>query len=131
MDYLVNLSVLSHVALTKSNNFTGILFKVTCRISAINKKQTFTENWHGQDVTSVTVMDNFLAGRFRDPLNSPGISTQLSQYIQGFTLRKLLHSWSIYYWGKWGSRFQNYRKYSSYYQTEGKSIVVTNVLVTL
>lgn len=43
----VNLSVLSHVALTKSHNFTGILFKVTCRISAINKKQTFTENGHG------------------------------------------------------------------------------------
>jgi len=86
MDYLVNLSVLSHVALTKSHNFTGVLFK------AINNKQTFAENQHGYDVTSVTVMDNFLAGRFRDPLNSPGISTQLSQFIQCFTLRKLLHS---------------------------------------
>ena len=43
----VNLSVLSHVALTKSHNFTGILFKVTCRINAINNKQTFAENRHG------------------------------------------------------------------------------------
>ena len=39
MDHLVNLSVLSHVALTKSLNFTGILFKVTCRIKC-HKQQT-------------------------------------------------------------------------------------------